>query len=213
MKQPELPVTVYAESTPNPATMKFVANKLLIENGETAEYTSSETATESALVSQLFGFPFVTGIFIAGNFISVTKNSMVEWMEVTPELREHIKEYLTHHTLFSKEGKRQATDSAKKKIVQPISRDILPGGQADPGSTYTETEKRIVGILEEYVRPAVEQDGGAIHFKSFENGTLTVVLRGSCSGCPSSAFTLKAGIQGLFQKILPEVKEVVSEEE
>lgn len=214
METKKIPVAVYAESTPNPATMKFVANKLLIENGTTVEYTSPAAAKESPLALQLFNFPFVTGIFIAGNFISVTKNNLAEWMDVTLELREFIKEFIssgksTIPIVSSGEG---APHSQNLFINNNTDNTPLPSGEVGGGLPKTEIEHRIVELLEEYIRPAVEQDGGAIHFKSFEKGTLKVVLRGSCSGCPSSTVTLKAGIQGLFARMLPEVTEVVAEE-
>ncbi len=216
-----IPITVYAESTPNPATMKFVCNKLLIENGATIEYTSPEAAKESELASQIFNFPFVTGIFIAGNFISVTKNNIVEWMDVTLDLREYIKEYLTSgKTVIKSQGSgvrspetgHPASGGMSQPLRQPTSNAELVSELRTPNSELTQIEQRIIELLEEYIRPAVEQDGGAIHFKSFESGVLKVVLRGSCSGCPSSTVTLKSGIQGLFARMLPEVTEVVAEE-
>lgn len=202
METPRIPVSIYAESTPNPASMKFVANKLLIANGAVVEYTSPEAAVESPLASRLFNFPFVTGVFIAGNFITITRNNQVEWADITLELREFIKEYLSS----GKEVTGKISDlpkEEKEKTSFTSEEEVKP---------ETEIEKRIAELLEEYIRPAVEQDGGAIHFRSFENGTLKVALRGSCSGCPSSAITLKAGIEGLFRRMLPEVKEVVAEE-
>lgn len=209
MTDQKLPIIVYAESTPNPASMKYVANKLLIAPGDIREYTSAEAAKESLLASQLFNFPFITGVFINGNFITVTKNNSVDWLDVTMELREFIKDFLSGgKEIVSREntvGRDTSGFMDGNKSRENINEGIKPN---------TELEHRIVDLLEEYVRPAVEQDGGAIHFKSFDNtsGTLTLALRGSCSGCPSSAITLKAGIQGLFQRMLPEVKEVVAED-
>ncbi len=203
------PVSVYAESTPNPTTMKFVANKLLIGNGVTVEYTSAAEAKEFPLAAQLFNFPFVTGIFIAGNFISVTKNNLVEWMDVTLELREFIRDYLAlnNNKTFIPEAV-----NPKEKPTTETGENIKILTDDSGEKVFTPIEQRIIELLEEYIRPAVEQDGGAIQFKSYDKGTLRVVLKGSCSGCPSSSFTLKAGIQGLFQKMLPEVTEVVAEE-
>lgn len=200
MKTPETPVIVYAECTPNPASMKFVANKLLIGNG-TAEYTSAQAAKESPFVTRLFNFPFVAGVFIAGNFITITKNNLVEWADITTELREFIKEYLS-----------SGSEIAGRPLNMPEEKAPPSSASEEGTKPETEIEKRIAELLEEYIRPAVEQDGGAIHFRSFENGTLKVALRGSCSGCPSSAITLKAGIEGLFRRMLPEVKEVIAEE-
>ena len=204
METKRLPIQVYAESTPNPATMKFVADKLLIENGATAEYTDPNNCDASPLAARLFTFPFVTGVFIASNFVTVTKNDAVDWMEITGDLREYITNYIaTDQPIFKQQPTTTQHSSSGDGDDEFIPLDAKP---------KNDQEAQIINILEEYVRPAVEGDGGAIHFKSFEEGTLTVVLRGACSGCPSSSVTLKAGIAGLFQRMMPEVKEVVAEE-
>ena len=203
METKAIPVSVYAESTPNPSTMKFVTHKLLVENNATVEYTDSEETQNSPLAARLFNFPFVTGIFITANFITVTKNNLIDWEDVVMEIREYITEYL-------KDGKSVFIGEIHENTQQEVKHAAI----ASEFIPNTDTEKKIVEILEDYVRPAVEQDGGAIHVKNYnsEAGKLTVILRGSCSGCPSSSVTLKAGIQGLFDRMLPEVKEVVAEE-
>jgi Fe-S cluster biogenesis protein NfuA len=183
--------------------MKFVASMVLLHNGERVEYNSAEESNSSPLAQRLFSFPFVTGVFISSNFVTVTKNDLVEWQEVFGELREYIANYLiTGHPIFEEgfEGESSPiTSSSDNNASEYLAKE-----------PKTEIEKRIVELLEEYVRPAVESDGGAIEFNKYEEGKLTVVLKGSCSGCPSSTMTLKNGIQGLFNQMMPEVKEVVA---
>jgi len=192
---------IYAEVTPNPATMKFVANHLLTDEGKVYEFDSEADASGAPLAARLFSFPFVQKVFIAQNFITLSKIDGIEWEDVMLELREYISNYLN--------------------AGQPVVTQAAESDQGDETAAVEETshaktegplEERIVDILDEYVRPAVEGDGGAIHFKSFDEGTLNVVLKGACSGCPSSSLTLKSGIQALFDRMLPEVKEVVAEE-
>ena len=204
MSEKQVPISIYAESTPNPATMKFVASSVLVPNGTSAEYTSAQEATDSPLAARLFSFPFVTGVFLSSNFITLTKNDLVEWQEVFGELRDYITNYIvTGHPIFSDDfkGQQPAEPTEKASENTPPKSAILPAN---------EMEERIVNLLEEYVRPAVESDGGAIEFNKYEEGKLTVVLKGACSGCPSSTQTLKNGIQGLFDQMMPEVKEVVA---
>jgi len=205
MEKKSVPITIYAESTPNPEVMKFVANKLLIQYGVTIEYQSAEECEEAPLARVLFTFPFVKSVFFANNFVSITKTESIEWDDVVLELREYLTNYLqagnevftkppvqTQHSTKDEEGAEQAI----KVTAQP----------------QNEVEEKIINLLEEYVRPAVEGDGGAIHFKSYQDGILTVKLSGACSGCPSSTATLKGGIQNLFNRFMPEVKDVVAEE-
>lgn len=194
------PVQVYAESTPNPATMKYVVNRpLLIDNS--VEYTDISQSKTSPLAAALFKFPFVKGVYIKNNFVTVTKVPVVEWMEIMHELREFI-------IKFFNEGKVAVTElppPPKKKEKNTITTEL----PLNP----TEAEAKIIEILDEYIKPAVEQDGGEITFKSFEDGTVSVVLRGSCSGCPSSTLTLKAGIEQLLKRMVPGVESVVAENE
>jgi Fe-S cluster biogenesis protein NfuA len=191
--------------TPNPATMKFVANKMLIEDGSTAEYLSLlDTKGSSKLAEELFQFPFVKGIFIARNFITITKNDRIKWDFVTNELRVFITNYLSLNAeIIQKLPEPKVKEEIKegKKVSEKIEPII-----------NTDNDKAIVDLLEEYVRPAVEGDGGAIHFQSFdeETGKVTVVLKGACSGCPSSTATLKGGIETLLRNHIPQVREVVA---
>ena len=199
METRKVPVVIYAESTPNPVAMKFVANRLLINKGNTVEYTNKAEAKGSPIALELFNFPFITGVFITGNFITLIKNDLVVWNDVTLELREFIQDYLN-------EGKPVILELPKQADKTEGMDSTV--NHADPTN---ETDQRIIDLLEEYIRPAVEQDGGAIYFQSYQDGIVTLALKGSCSGCPSSSFTLKAGIEGLLKRMIPEIKEVVAE--
>lgn len=195
---------IYAESTPNPSTMKFVANRLLITEGATAEYKNISESKGSPLAKELFAFSFVKSLFISSNFISITKTDAVSWEDITLELREFLKNYLSEDKVVISElpSKEVHTDSSFKNTTTVFTEHAAPS---------TETEHKIIEVLEQYVRPAVEQDGGLITFKSYKDGIVTVILKGSCSGCPSSTITLKAGIEGLLKRMVPGVTEVVSE--
>jgi Fe-S cluster biogenesis protein NfuA len=193
-----LPVIIYAESTPNPATMKFVANRPLV-NERTVEYTDPTQAKGSPLATELFRFPFVKGVYFASNFVTITKSPAVDWVEVMNELREYIREFLDS-------GKEPVKDYPEPVVKETAASSAAP---LNP----TEAESKIIEILEEYIKPAVEQDGGEIAFRSFEDGVVNVVLRGSCSGCPSSTLTLKAGIEQLLKRMVPGVESVVAENE
>ena len=203
MSEKTLPFMIYAEVTPNPATMKFVANHLLAENGNVYEFKSESEAGPSPFAQRLFSFPFVTAVFIAQNFITISKMDGIEWDEVMLEIREYMSNYLNA-------GQPVLSESAKSIAMDVDSIEDI--GQTDHNLADGPIEEQIVEILDDYVRPAVEGDGGAIHFKSFDEGKLTVVLKGACNGCPSSTVTLKSGIQALFDRMLPEVKEVIAEE-
>lgn len=194
-----IPYTIYAEATPNPTTMKFVANRVLLENG-LAEYTSFEDAKGSPLAMKLFSFPFITGVFIQYNFITLMKSDMVGWEDVVMELREFVRDYLNSGgvvvTELPTDALRTAEDIAATQVHSEPSSDL---------------EEKIIAILDNEIAPAVAQDGGNITFKGYDNGVVSVVLRGACSGCPSSTVTLKNGIETLLRNRLPgEVSEVVA---
>jgi NFU1 iron-sulfur cluster scaffold homolog, mitochondrial len=188
-------VSIYTEMTPNPETMKFVANKLLYP-GKSIDFPDESEAKPSPLAKELFAFPFVKSVFIASNFVTLTKTPETNWDDVIPTIREFLKEYL-------EEG----------KVV--INEDQVVAKKND--YTINASDEDVVGkikeLLENYVKPAVEMDGGAISFRGFDNGTVTLMLQGSCSGCPSSMITLKSGIEGMMKRMIPEVKEVVAESE
>ena len=178
-------INVYTEGTPNPATMKFLVNKLLINNS--VDFPTKESAEKSPFAQELFRFNFVNGVFFASNFVTITKAEGSDWADIEPILKEFVK---------------GAVESELKVLIEEQKTADFEG---------TDTEIKIQQILNDYVRPAVEQDGGAISYKSFNEGIVTVELRGSCSGCPSSTITLKAGIENLLKRMVPEVTEVVSE--
>lgn len=190
-------VSIYTEMTPNPETMKFVANKLLYP-GKSIDFPEADSAKPSPLATQLFGFPFIKAVFIASNFVTLTKTPDAEWMDITPSIRQFLKDYL-------EEGKAVINEDeiveAKKESSNEVSADD------------DDVVKRIKELLENYVKPAVEMDGGAIQFKSYDDGVVNLAMQGSCSGCPSSMITLKAGIEGMMKRMIPEVKEVVAEAE
>jgi len=180
-------VNIYTESNPNPNSLKFVADFWLLEDG-TADYANAQSAENCPLAQDLFRFSFVKRVFITTNFITVTKADDIEWEEITPMLKALIKAYL---------------EEDKPLFHEKIKADVISAD--DP-----EIVQKIKVLLEEYIRPAVESDGGAINFSSFEDGVVKVELQGSCSGCPSSTITLKAGIENLFKQMIPEVKEVIA---
>ncbi|MFC0774300.1 NifU family protein [Terrimonas alba] len=191
-------ISIYTEMTPNPETMKFVANKLLYP-GKSIDFPDIESAKPSPLATELFGFPFVKAVFIASNFVTLTKTSDTEdWQDVIPSIRQFLKEYLEEGKPVVNEEEVAAMKTESSNAVAADDDDVV---------------KRIKELLDNYVRPAVEMDGGAIQFKSYEDGTVNLAMQGSCSGCPSSMITLKAGIEGMMKRMIPEVKEVVAESE
>jgi Fe-S cluster biogenesis protein NfuA len=195
-----VPVTVYTEMTPNPTTMKFVANKYLLATGDSVEFLSkNETKGFSPLADELFNFPFVKSVFIAANFITITKTDNVPWDFITMELREFIKGWIANGGEILIQMPTQ-----KQQVVENVE------GKPLKDFNPTEYDDPIRALLDEYVRPAVENDGGAIEFIGFEDGKVSVLLKGSCAGCPSSTATLKGGIENLLKQHLPEVKEVVA---
>ena len=199
MEEQKIPYSVYVETTPNPATLKFVASQLLIPNGGALEFEDPEAPVGvSPIAEKLFNLPFVDGVFIASNFIAVSKNDVVEWDLVQLELREQIQEMLNGGTKVYREENLEAS----KEQVQEQRKE----------ADFTVEEKKVADILDEYVRPSVESDGGAIDLHSFKDGVVTVTLKGACSGCPSSMITLKGGIENLLKQMVPSVKEVVAEE-
>jgi len=185
----KIPISIYSESTPNPAALKFVANKKLVDFQ--IEFNSIDECENSPLALRLFNFPFVKSVFIDKNFISITKYDTSSWDDITLTIRNFIKEYL------ERDNKILADDYQKEQIIDQDSLD--------------ETSKEIVSILDEYIKPAVAADGGNIMFKSYnkENKSVSVILQGACSGCPSSNITLKNGIENMLKKLLKGKVEVV----
>jgi Fe-S cluster biogenesis protein NfuA len=189
-------VTVYAESTPNPSVLKFVANKNLVP--APFEFNSIEDAKLSPFATALFQFPFIKSVFLDKNYVSITKFDIIEWEEITLELRTFIKNYI----------------EAKKEMVTNNASEHLEKTSAQLDQAYDnldDTSKEIINILEQYIRPAVASDGGNIAFESYDPETklVKVILQGACSGCPSSTFTLKNGIENMLKEMMgPKIESV-----
>jgi NFU1 iron-sulfur cluster scaffold homolog, mitochondrial len=181
-------IHIYLESNPNPNSLKFVVNDMLVPEGMSFDFPDAASAHEAPLAKELFEYPFVERVFYMSNFVTVTKNEDTEWLEIQEKLKKHIQSFLESGKLIL---------DAKSITAAVVEEE------------ETETIKKIKNILDEYIRPAVEQDGGAITYHSYQNKRVTVSLQGSCSGCPSSTITLKAGIENLFKKMMPEEVEEV----
>ncbi len=189
-------VNIYTESNPNPNSMKFVLNYMLVPDNTSIDFPDVESAADSPLASALFEFPYVRRVFFMNNFITVTKDDNTSWDDVLLPLKKFLKEYMEDNRPI-----------LTVKKVEEYKNAGVAGGEED-----LEVVQKIKHLLDEYVRPAVESDGGAINFHSYEDGVVKVLLQGSCSGCPSSTITLKAGIENLLKRMLPDdVKQVVAE--
>jgi Fe-S cluster biogenesis protein NfuA len=188
-KTKKQPITVYGETTPNPSALKFVVSKMLTKNA--IEFKNIDQTGASPLAKELFKFPYVKEIFIDENYISVTKYEINEWQEITLELRSFIKQYIENGGTVLDENFIQAvTEKEDSKAKEFDNLDV--------------TSQQIINILEEYVKPAVQADGGNIAFDSYNESdkTVKVILQGACSGCPSSTFTLKSGIENMLKSML-----------
>ncbi|GIZ10371.1 NifU family protein [Flavobacterium sp. UMI-01] len=192
-KTKKQPVTVYGETTPNPAALKFVVSKMLTKNA--VEFKNIDQTAASPLAQELFKFPYVKEVFIDENYVSVTKYELNSWDEITLELRTFIKQYIENGGTVLDEN--FIPNSLKDEATKDANFDSLD-----------ETSQKIINILEEYVRPAVAADGGNIAFDSFDEATRTVkvILQGACNGCPSSTFTLKSGIENMLKSMLNDEK-------
>jgi len=195
----KVPVTVYAESTPNPAVMKFVANKKLVL--QSVEFKNIDDAKNAPLVQKLFHFPFVKEVFIDENYVSIQKYDMAGWEEITMELREFIRNYIEE----GNEILNAETLEASKKSAANQENNTANYEHLD------DTSQKIVAILDEYIKPAVASDGGNILFDSYneDSKTVKVILQGACSGCPSSTMTLKSGIETMLRDMLRDKVEYV----
>ncbi|RED21933.1 Fe-S cluster biogenesis protein NfuA [Flavobacterium cutihirudinis] len=183
------PITVYGETTPNPSALKFVVSRMLTRNA--VEYKNIDQTASSPLAQELFKFPYVKEIFIDENYISVTKYEINNWDEITLELRTFIKQFIENGGTVLDESLIET--KAKNDVAKDEAFDKLDV-----------TSQQIINILEEYVKPAVAADGGNIAFDSYneDNKTVKVILQGACSGCPSSTFTLKSGIENMLKSML-----------
>jgi Fe-S cluster biogenesis protein NfuA len=197
MESPKItPLMIYTESTPNPNTLKFVTNKALLLN-DAVEFQHIDETNEAPLAKALFGFDGVTNVFISNNFVTITKTDDLLWTEIMIPIKDFLKNYIDDNKAILSENFVKPTKTATNAISEDDS----------------DVDIRIKGALDKYVKPAVEMDGGNISFVKFEDGKLTLQLQGSCSGCPSSTVTLKQGIENLLKRFVPEVQEVVAENE
>lgn len=198
--QSQSPVMLYTEHTPNPESLKFVTNKMLFRG--TADFRTAEMAEEwSPIAHELYQFPYVKGVYICNNFVTITKEFNYSWDDIKLNLKKFIKDYIVDGKPLIKEGFEEAMAAIEEERAASFEYE---GDDA-------ELVQKIKELIDTYVKPAVESDGGNIEFKSFQDGIVTVVLQGACSGCPSSTVTLKAGIEGMLKRMVPQVKEVVSE--
>ncbi len=181
-------VNIYLEANPNPNSLKFVVDYMLVQPGQNFDFPDLESAKNAPLAVELFQYDYVRRVFYMSNFITVTKSEEKQWMDIQDELKAHIKKFLE------------------------TGKPILEESHINSIAEETEMDLKIKVILDEYIKPAVEQDGGAIEYKSFEGGVVKVFLQGACSGCPSATVTLKSGIENLLKSMIPEIKAVEAEE-
>jgi Fe-S cluster biogenesis protein NfuA len=194
------PVMLYTEQTPNPETLKFVTNQMLYPK-KTADFKEDqkELAKEwSPLATALFEFEFVKAVYISNNFVTITKEFNFDWTDIMLKLKDFLKGYLQVESIIVKEG----YESLKTQLTVEESQQY--------SGEDAEIVQKIKDMIETYVKPAVEGDGGNIEFKSYNEGIVTLVMQGSCSGCPSSSVTLKSGIEGMMKRMIPQVKEVIA---
>lgn len=186
-------ITVYAEQTPNPETLKFVFNKPIAPRGVSFDFPNKEDAERSPLAKALFEFEYVKGVFVGSDFVTITKTQDKKWVELIPAIRNFLKDYIM----------------AGGPVVTDAMMEEVPSFAPDENDS--EIVAKIKEILAKNVRPVVEMDGGAIDFVDYQDGVVVLAMKGACSGCPSSTVTLKSGIEGLLKRMIPEVKEVVAE--
>jgi len=191
----KVPVTVYAESTPNPSVMKFVANKKLVI--APAEFKNIDDTKYAPMARKLFNFPFVKEVFMDENYISVNKYDVADWNEITMEIREFIRIYI-------EEGNEVMTQQEFETETSPETTNASTPTKTVEPRDLDEISQQVVDILDEYIKPAVASDGGNIMFDSYnpETKTVKVILQGACSGCPSSTATLKSGIETMMRDML-----------
>ena len=197
----KMPVMLYTEQTPNPETLKYVANCLIYRG--IADFREKELAEQwSPMANSLMELPYVKSVYLNNNFVTITKEMNYEWNDIMLRLKSFIKEFVESGGVVVKEG----FSEYMEKIAAENNAAQFSGENGD-------IARRVKDLIDMYVKPAVESDGGNIEFKSFENGVVNVIMQGSCSGCPSSTVTLKAGIEGMLKRMSPEVREVVQEME
>ncbi len=193
------PVMLYTEETPNPEALKYVTNRMLYRG--IAEFKDKDTAAQwSPMANSLMELPYVRSVYFNNNYVTITKEFNYEWADVMLKLKEFIKNYIENGGVIILDG--FAEHAEELATANQAVQFTGEGG---------EIAKKVKDLIDMYVKPAVEGDGGNIEFKAFENGKVFVTMQGSCSGCPSSTVTLKAGIEGMLKRMVPEVTEVVQE--
>jgi Fe-S cluster biogenesis protein NfuA len=193
------PVMLYTEQTPNPEALKYVTNRLLYRG--IADFKEAELASEwSPMAHSLMQLPYIKSVYITNNYVTITKEINYEWSDIMLKVKEFIKDYLENGGMVIREGFAEYAETlaAKENAGQ------FEGEDGD-------IARKIKDLIDTYVKPAVEMDGGNIEFKAYEKGRVYVTMQGSCSGCPSSTVTLKSGIEGMLKRMVPEVTEVVQE--
>ncbi len=193
------PVMLYTEQTPNPEALKFVTNRMLYRG--IADFREKELAeTWSPMANSLMELPYVKSVYFNNNYVTVTKEFNYDWAEVMLRIKEFIKNYVENDGVAVKDGFAEylETEEAKNNATQFVGE-------------HGEIARKVKDLIDTYVKPAVEMDGGNIEFKAYEAGKVFVTMQGSCSGCPSSSVTLKSGIEGMLKRMIPEVTEVVQE--
>jgi NFU1 iron-sulfur cluster scaffold homolog, mitochondrial len=193
------PVMLYTEQTPNPETLKYVTNRLLFRG--IADFKDKDLAADwSPMANSLMELPYVKAVYFSNNFVTLTKEFNYEWTDIMLKLKEFIKDFIENGGIIVKEGYEDfmSQQSAQSDAAQFTGED-------------GEIAKKIKELIDTYVKPAVEMDGGNIEFKAFDKGKVYVTMQGSCSGCPSSSVTLKSGIEGMLKRMVPEVTEVIQE--
>jgi len=193
------PVMLYTEETPNPEALKYVTNRMLYRG--IADFNEKELAAEwSPMANTLMELPYVKSVYFNNNYVTITKEFNYEWAEIMLKLKEFVKNYIENGGAIVQEGFAEYAEkiSAEQNATQ------FSGEDGD-------IARKIKELIDMYVKPAVEGDGGNIEFKSYEKGKVYVVMQGSCSGCPSSTVTLKSGIEGMLKRMVPEVQEVIQE--
>lgn len=190
-------VEIYTESTPNPKMLKFVASSMILPNAM-IECKNIEEAKDSPLAEALFSFNYIESVFISNNFVTISKKETEEeWFELSFELKAFLKDYLL----------------SGKEIVTVDYYEKIELNKTKKEAQLADIDKKIIDLLDKYVKPAVEMDGGNIAFKNYKNGIVTLSMQGACAGCPSSTITLKDGIEAMLKRMVPEVTEVLAETE
>jgi NFU1 iron-sulfur cluster scaffold homolog, mitochondrial len=196
----KMPVILFTEFTPNPESLKFVVNRKIMAEGSAEFRTPEEAAVWSPLAVKLFELPYVKLVYFSANFVSLTKEFNYDWEDIKVEISTLIKSYLGDELPILNEGYADFRREEEAKADEAMFEG--PDG---------EIARRVKDLIEEFVKPAVQSDGGNIEFKAYHDGVVHVIMQGSCSGCPSSTMTLKSGIEAMLQRMVPEVREVVQE--